>query len=81
MKKTYMVATKYKQVAKDIVRAAKQLKISLFYKLNKQQHRMEFKFEATSYDLQQMNALLKAFRTAREDAALHQLEMANHIYG
>lgn len=81
MKKTYMVVTKYKQVAKDIVRAAKELKLSLFYKLNKQQHRVEFKFEAAPYDLQQMNALLKAYRRAREDAAQRKLEIAYHIYG
>ena len=81
MKKTYMVATKYKRIAKDIIRAAKELKISLYYRLNKQQQRVEFKFEATPYEMQQMNALYKAFRTAREDAALYHLEMENHIYG
>lgn len=81
MKKTYMVATKYKRVAKDIVRAAKELNLILFYRCNRQLHTVEFELEATDYDLQQMKALLKSYKRAREDEAERKLEMAYHIYG
>lgn len=65
MTTTYKMATKWQQVAKDIVRAAKELDLVLFYRCNKQLHQVEFELEATPYDLQQMNALLRAYRSAR----------------
>lgn len=81
MTATYRMATKWQQVAKDIVRAAKELDLILFYRCNHQLHTVEFELEATDYDLQQMKALLKTYKRAREDEAEFKLEMGYHIYG
>lgn len=81
MTTTYKMATKWQQVAKDIIRAAKELDLILFYRCNRQLHTVEFELEATDYDLQQMKALLKSYKRAREDEAERKLEMAYHIYG
>ncbi len=81
MTTTYKMATKWQQVAKDIIRAAKELNLILFYRCNRQLHTVEFELEATDYDLQQMKALLKSYKRAREDEAERKLEMTYHIYG
>lgn len=74
MTTTYKMATKKQQIAKDIVRAAKFLGLGLFFRCNKQLHRVEFMVDASAYEMQQMADLMLTYREER-------LEMANHIYG
>lgn len=45
MTATYKMATKHQQVAKDIVRAAKELNMTLWFRCNKQLHQVEFQLE------------------------------------
>ena len=42
MTATYKMKTKQQQVAKDIVRAAKELNLTLWFRCNKQLHQVEF---------------------------------------
>lgn len=74
MTTTYKMATKKKQVAKDIVRAAQSLGLGLFFRCNKQLHRVEFIVDASAYEMAQMADLMLSYKEER-------LEIANHIYG
>ena len=65
MTATYKMATKQQQVAKDIVRAAKELNLTLWFRYNKQLHQVEFQLETDAYGINQMNALLKAYRVGK----------------
>lgn len=65
MTATYKMKTKQQQIAKDIVRAAKELNLTLWFRCNKQLHQVEFQLETDAYGINQMNALLKAYRSAR----------------
>ena len=65
MTATNKMKTKQQQVAKDIVRAAKELNLTLWFRCNKQLHQVEFQLETDAYGINQMNALLKAYRSAR----------------
>ena len=65
MTATYKMATKHQQVAKDIVRAAKELNMTLWFRCNKQLHQVEFQLETDAYGINQMNALLMALWSAR----------------
>ena len=54
MTATYKMATKHQQVAKDIVRAAKELNMTLWFRCNKQLHQVEFQLETDAYGINQM---------------------------
>lgn len=74
MTKTYKMATKKQQVAKDIVRAAKTLDLKLWFRCNKQNHSVEFMLLADPLEI-------KHFSRWLEEAAQQRAEMAMHIYG
>ena len=74
MTTTYKMATKWQQVAKDIVRAANYLGLGLFFRCNKELHRVEFMVTASAYEMKQMADLMQTYKEER-------LEIANHIYG
>ena len=59
MTKTYKMATKKQQVAKDIARAAKFLGLGLFFRCNKQLHRVEFMLDASPREMQKMADLIQ----------------------
>lgn len=65
MTATYKFSTNTVQKTKEVVRAAKELDLQLFFRCNKQLHRVEFELETDAYGINQMNALLKAYRSAR----------------
>ena len=77
----YRWAANKKQVAKDFVRAAKEINLDLYYRCNKELHRVEFQFWAGPYELQQLSSIMAAYKRAREEEAEYRLEVANHIYG
>lgn len=74
MTKTYKMATKKQQVAKDIVRAAKFLGLGLFFRCNKQLHRVEFMLDASPREMQKMADLMLTYKEERA-------EITMHIYG
>lgn len=59
------MATKKKVIAKDIVKAANELGLGLFFRCNKGLHRVEFQLDADDFELQQLANRLRDFKEMR----------------
>ena len=62
---TYKMATKKQVIAKDIVRAAKELDLKLWFRCNKQNHSVEFILLADPLELKHFSGKLEDFNYCR----------------